>query len=442
MKPQGMPQELPELTAYREQVGGPDAQAVERMEHRVNAFAERLEREAHVGVGGRGWTRVSRATWLAAAAVAIALGSSWWMLGRGGGQPTTAATVAESTTAASVAMRSDLAPQVVELPLGGRLTLAPKTNIQLSAADAWGATINLYDGAVTVEVNQAPGRVWQVVSGDYSVEAVGTIFHVRRTTSVPEVRVDRGRVIVRGPGLPEEGVFVTAGHALPDAISAAVSNDDEREPVDRDPSESADTPRVPKPPASGTVQATRPNVPEHATPDISKGVARGGKGADSTGTAPRPWIDSFRRAVKEGDTAKALHTLPGDFPDGSYKLSAQDYLDAGDILRSGADRSRVERTYLKACDVGPKSRACSVAVIRRAINAAALGHQNQAITLATQYLNEWPDGALAREALGRRMKWQWKAGQRAEAVADAKDYLRRFPSGSLAQFARDITAEP
>jgi hypothetical protein len=57
-----------------------------------------------------------------------------------------------------------------------------------------------------------------------------------------------------------------------------------------------------------------------------------------------------------------------------------------------------------------------------------------------RYEQEAPKGALAAEAMGRRLVLTQTTGSRAEVQRLAEEYLRRFPDGPYAGVARKITA--
>jgi transmembrane sensor len=56
------------------------------------------------------------------------------------------------------------------------------------------------------------------------------------------------------------------------------------------------------------------------------------------------------------------------------------------------------------------------------------------------YLTERPDGALAREALGRMMEALDRHGDREGSKEAAVRYLKDFPNGPHADFARNLVA--
>ena len=73
--------------------------------------------------------------------------------------------------------------------------------------------------------------------------------------------------------------------------------------------------------------------------------------------------------------------------------------------------------------------------------ASAAGRHRDAASGFEQYLTEFSDGALAREAMGRLMESSLAAGNQAGARAAARDYLERFPEGPHAPLARSLVPQ-
>jgi transmembrane sensor len=381
------------LDDYADAVGEPDTAASERMER---ALMSRLERKNVQQVSRLRWAVVGTA--LAAAAAFVLLFLSW---GRGG-------PISTSAPAGVVAMATSDRAQTVQLPHDGVLELSPNTEIRLEADEASGATVELLAGAVLLDVNSGPGLTWRVLAGDHEVLAVGTRYRVEKTADVPAVVVEEGVVRLSGPSVPAPGVFIRAAPSEPLAAASTPSP-----PVEPAPAKEAE---VTPPEVESNVDA---RTVKKAVPTLG-------------------WVERFRIAIREGDDEGAVVALPKRFPTGRESLGPADYVDAGDALRAVGDRDRAERSYTAACDREGKSNACGVATVRLAISRAGAGDRAQAIALASRYLDAHPDGTLARDALGRRMEWRWKAKRRDAAQADAKAYLDRWPRGSRAELARSI----
>jgi hypothetical protein len=377
---------------YGHALAGPDDETRRRIERNV------LEQP---GTSPRRRIRFVRGHMVAAAAVVLlaltAIGLHRWSAA----PPPAMVQVATSTSA-----------QELALPRGGVLQVGPSSRVALQVSDETGAVVRLHTGEVTLRVHAADGLRWIVDVDDYSVEALGTRFRVRRTKEVPLVSVDEGVVRLTGPGLPDDGV----------RISAAAWVDDGPEPPSNEPSTD------PEPEArSDAAEMMEPETP--ATDAVDQPRARA------------TWVSRFRDAIDAGDSARAVATLPKGFPTGREPLAAADFLDAGDALASQRESERAERAYGAACR-RPDAPACGVATFRLALIAARRSDTATAIDLSTRYLEQHPRGSLVREVLGRRMQWLETRGDLDGARRDAERYLASWPDGPHATRARRMAGEP
>ncbi len=409
---------------YGEEVAGPVAATRDRIEAAL-------------------WSRTPndvpkpRAAWtLAAALVAAAIVALvFWRIDRPDAGH--AVTIATSATA-----------HVTELPRDGRLEVMPESRVTVRSDVEWGAEVDLLQGEVGLAVQSGPGVSWRVRVAAYTVEAVGTRFTVRRERDRPEVRVDEGVVRVNGPGLPEEGLRISADRPAPRRVF-----DGEPTPIGttRDtPSIEAIAPAEPvgapqdEPEAEAPVGPLTPSASETRgkAPDPRRSVGGERSETEAKQASTPTWQERFREAMRSGDTHRAVDALPPGFPDVPGAFTAADLVDAGDALRATGAKKQAEAAYVRACERAPRSDACGVATLRRAIARASAGDRLGAIALATAYLDAHPDGTLAAEALGRRMGWNEAAGRHDEARADARVYLRRWPDGPRAAAAQRLVDTP
>jgi transmembrane sensor len=377
---------------YERLTVGPDEVASHRMERRL------LERvDAHPQGRPRRFIAGIAATTVAAAA-ALAL----WMT-----RPEATRSLEQPAT---VTIASSAYSQRIALPNDGMLVVEPHSRVDLEASATAGARIRLHAGAALLDVRPSPGLAWIVEAGAFRIDTDGALFHVQSTADVPEIAVTAGSVRLMGPGLPDEGMRISADEAAASVTPLALPPTPVESPT---PEVHAD--------ASSVTSARDDSAPESARV-----------------REERPqWLARMRAAVDAGDSVAAVAALPEDFPTGRERMSATELLDAGDALAAGYQDGRAERAYRFACR--PRgTKACGVATFRTAILRARAGDHDDAIALATRYLDDHPDGSLAREVLGRRLQWHFAGGHDEAARADADLYLERWPNGPNAGLARRI----
>ena len=399
-------------THYRDHFGGPDDVTRARIERAVLAAADRPAPE------GRRFG-VAAVVLLAAVLLVTILAL---VPGRGG-----------EPEPAWVAITTTSRAQEVTLPHDGALRVGVDTRVDLAASDDAGAVVRLHAGEVRLDVHTEDGVRWRVEVDAYTVEALGTRFIVRRTGDVPDVEVEEGIVRLTGPGQPRDGLLIRA-------VDEAVATRDTPDSVGESGPASApvQTAGVSAETPAGNADLS-PEMPAEAESG-SAGTPGGSAGSGSTAGRAGRWLVPFRRAIAAGDDARAVAALPAGFPGGREGIRAADYLDAGDALAGQGDRKRAEAAYRAACRRSKKASACGVATFRRALMASRRGDSKAAIDLATQYLDAHPSGSLAREVLGRRMRWNSVHGRPAAARTDARTYLKRWPKGSHAQLARRLVS--
>jgi transmembrane sensor len=380
--------------AYGQALAGPAEVTSRRLERDVLARAAAPRR-------GVGW---ARAGILGVAAVLVA--ALTFAIVRPGSSATAPAVVTVVTTTHA---------QALTLPRDGVLRVEPGSRVDVRVSDETGAIVRLLDGEVSLHVRAGNGMRWIVDVDDFSVEALGTRFRVRRTDAVPAVHVDKGVVRLSGPGLPTEGMRISAGDRIDDARDAEHPR-------------AATEPEAQPNLALGLEPVQESNVEETGSEEVEP--------AEPARVGPA-WLARFRDAVDAGDAARAVAALPTTFPTGREPLTAADFLDAGDALASQRQTARAEDAYRAACRRN-RNPACGVATFRRALIAARRSDVGTAIELSTRYLEDHPDGSLTREVFGRRMQWR-DAGHDVEgARRDARRYLARWPDGPHAALARRL----
>ncbi len=387
-------------SAYERYTVGPDELASHRMERRL---LERVDAPAPA-------RSPRRAIALVSIAVATAAGLVLWLA-----RPEPASSIERPAT---MAIASSAYSQRVALPNTSVLVLLPQSRVDVTTSPLTGATIRVHEGTVELHVRPGPGLEWIVESGPFRIDASDATFRVRSTSDVPELSVSAGSVRLSGPGFPEDGVEISA--AIETAAVAPVA-----------------TPSVQTTPVFDQADA----VPHAIDDDPLRSPADTPPSEPARGEDARPrWLSTMRAAIDAGDPVAAVAAMPDDFPTGRERMSATELLDAGDALAAGYRDERAERAYRLACR-NRAAKACGVATFRAAILRGRAGDHEDAIALATRYLDDHPNGSLAREVLGRRLQWRSASGLVEAARADADLYLARWPKGPNAALARRILDE-
>ncbi len=153
----------------------------------------------------------------------------------------------------------------------------------------------------------------------------------------------------------------------------------------------------------------------------------------------KPRRAAWEAAAEGGDYAVALARAEAEgFSSLCDSLRADELLLLGDTARLGLKPALAEQGYGALRRRFPRSRQASTAAFMLGKVASAAGRHAAAASWFTQYLTEFSDGALAREALGRLMESSLAAGNQPAARAAARDYLERFPEGPHAPLARSL----
>ena len=296
-----------------------------------------------------------------------------------------AVAVAAAAVIAVIAARDGSPPPAPPRP--GRIALTPgapivvgHARVQLAPTSvAWrtgDGEVTLEAGRVEVEVDPAPHRPFRVVTADFRVDVLGTVFAVE----LDGVEVRRGAVRVTS----------TAGAVLVDRLTAG-----ERwssAPVAGAP----EAPAAPAPPEE-------PAEPEEIAMDPVEVVP---PPADATRRAvPHParsaqaWLGEARSLLAGGDVAGARAAVrqalaarpPRSVRADADALIAESYLRAGDVdtaithFRGVAERYRDLATG-------------EAALFAAARYEARAGHPDAARRLLETYLQRYPQGSLATQA--------------------------------------------
>jgi predicted Zn-dependent protease len=211
-------------------------------------------------------------------------------------------------------------------------------------------------------------------------------------------------VSVTGPSL--DGRVVSAGESLEIDLEKRVAQDTKPTPPSNDP--------APQP-----------------TDDI-----------DDTSPAPSvapsgPTWQELARGARYDEAWAAVEAV--GFDTLCERVSAGEIMALADIARYAGKGDRAPHAYTTVRRRFPGSAEAALAAFtlgRMAFHGG--GGYGSAIRWFNVYLQEAPNGPLAREALGRIMEAHHNSGSVAAARATAKQYLTTYPKGPHAPLARQI----
>ncbi len=310
---------------------------------------------------------------------------------------------------------------------GSRFDFVPSTKARVVEAKDRRVTIDLEQGEVLADVAPRSKTSWAVRAGPYVVTVKGTRFSVHWSdpASMLLISVDRGRVLVEGPGIGETGMMIVAGKSL--RAEADVGR------VTFEPTKVAERTAVPAPggadPSSRPAaepRDVRPTAPAKANPIRATKAAR---------RAPRTWQQLYHdRAYKEAIEAAAKQGVLSD----TRRMKEADLWILSNAARY-ARRADIASDLLE----GYRSRFPNHA---RAYTAAFLlgksafeqGTPQLAKRWFEVYLAEAPSGPLAEEALGRLINVYSRLGQMSHAERVARTYLKTYRGGYFTKQAEKV----
>jgi transmembrane sensor len=302
----------------------------------------------------------------------------------------------------------------LEFSEGTTVLARPSSRVRVSRLNAGGALVELERGELAVSVQHHEHTHWVFEAGAYRVEVIGTRFDLAWSPVEErfEISMQDGRVWLDGPHLERRSVV--AGERVV------------FEPSARDTPEAAPTPEVSAP----VEQLTADADPEAA----GEAVPAGRRRHVTEVRSPRSWAE----LAHEGQYAAALAAAEAE---GFERLCARLEVDAlqelGDMARFAGSASRARQAYVALRERFPGSPLAS----RAAFDLGVMGSLDGATWFET-YLEEAPDGPLAREAMGRLLELRHRAGRQVDARRLARTYLERYPEGAHARLARSIESDP
>ena len=280
-------------------------------------------------------------------------------------------------------------PSLVVTPAGGssRFTVGDAvidagsdTSVEVKQDANGTTTLTLARGSVDCDVMPRPNRApFRVVSGDVTVEVVGTRFEVSRLGEITRVDVARGKVKVHGKG---EQRFVSAGQSWTSVIA-------------------------------GSAVAAAPVVTVPAEPDKTSI-------AEET-PAPEPEeielpAEMVRRPAQPQQVQPAAIT-----PQQAYQAALE--------ITNELERAKAYRAIANGNDT-----YAALSLLNLAELQAKADVDGSLATLA-ELQRRFPKAVAAEDAAWLRVEVLRDARRTAEAKQAAGDYLRDFPRGTYAKLA-------
>jgi TolA-binding protein len=328
---------------------------------------------------------------------------------------------------------------------GSVVTLSPTARARVSSTSAKGARLLIETGKARCEIVHKSNAEWTIAAGPYTIEVRGTSFDVQwdTSTSTLEVQMRQGVVSVRGPGL-DPGVELRDTQHFISSASARVESSPHASQQLSAPTSPFDS-ESPRPVlmshSAGSSSAAGP------TPDISRefptteadatSIEAGVTPIDAPGeSVPRvAWPvlaarGEYRGVISEAE-ARGIENVLASASDADLAALA----DAARFL-GRMDLATRALNATRARFAGSSRAAAAAYVLGRMADDS--GNSSGALSWYERYLAEAPGGALAPEAMGRRMLVLKRAGNSQAAKEAADQYLQRFPRGPYSGVAKEM----
>jgi TolA-binding protein len=318
-----------------------------------------------------------------------------------------------------------------ELPLAfsenTRIVLRQDSRGRVEQVSRRGASFLLERGAVRAEIVRHPGADWRFLAGPFEVRVTGTALNVAWDPARDQfaVRVDNGSVVVQGPYLGADRVVRAGEVCVVDLSSRSM--------------------RLQSGAMTGMREAAGTSADsEAAASSAPQGHTAGASVADTPlsnapprAVVPSPSPPGWAALEQQGDHQGAYYAVQRVGPAVLYRSASADGL--LDLAKIGqlSGHHELQRDALLAC------RRRFPSTRQSALAAYELGRASSSAEAAAwfeAYLADQPDGALAREALGRLLEAQSLAQNAAAARDVANHYLSRYPDGPHAPLARRTLA--
>lgn len=336
---------------------------------------------------------------------------------------------------------------------GSTFVLRPHARARTTSLRAEGASILLERGAGIASVVPGRAKRWEFRAGEFRVLVTGTKFDLawRPEDKKLSVRMHEGSIVVTGCQL-KEGVGVSAGQAL--EVSCV---QDQPEVSLRPLAKIASIPKAER--EERPIEADAGGQPS-GQPDAGEDVT---EIALEPETQPKPsgmWNgasqDASVEAPEEVDAEPPSPSWQGLAASGQYRAAYEaavslgfgtqcneagddDLLVLADAAMYAGQANHAVMALTAARRRFPSANAATTAAFM--LGRIAFDHRHdsaEARRWFRVYLAERPSGSFAREAMGRLIEVEHRAGNDEVARALARRYLRKHPNGPHARLARSL----
>ncbi|MBX7080822.1 MAG: FecR family protein [Nannocystaceae bacterium] len=326
------------------------------------------------------------------------------------------------------------APQPLHFSDGSAVVLAPASRARVVQLRERGAQLVLESGAATASIVPTPGASWQLDAGPYRVDVTGTRFELAWEPARGRfaLALHEGSVVVHGPGL-EQPRTMNAGETL--VLGETLAQAAEPAAPSPAPTVIAGAASEPAPAPAIEPVAPAPAIASEATPRPR---------ARARPSAPEPAADDWRTLAERASYREALAAAEAQgWQSLCEGLPSRELLRLADVARFARRPERAIEALDAVRERFAGSDAAAMAAFERGRIAFARGTAwSDAARWFARYLDERPQGSIAREATGRLMESQQRAGQAEAASATAVRYRARWPDGPDRDLADRILAEP
>jgi transmembrane sensor len=358
-----------------------------------------------------------RRAWPLAAAAVVLLSGSFWLWSR--------SQRLEATIAGRALDRGEWIAAERNVPIdlsdGSRFVFSPGTRGRLGELTQRGAHLVVESGSVQAAVVHHSRTNYKLSFGPFAVDVTGTRFDVHwdPAEELLTLKLREGSVVV-------SGCVLGSGRPLLAGETLRAWCREQRFEVE----------------ASGRAAKAATTSPTGSAAALDAPKAAAVRESQHPASAPSPEAPSWQALAKSGSYSEAFATIgAAQFGAECERAKESELLLLADVARFSKNGQAAISAYSALRRRFPgraKSSQAAFAIAR--LHFDQLGQYDEAARWFRTYLSEQPTGALAREALGRLMEAEQRAGHRESARSTARDYLAKHPSGPHARLAQKLVA--